>query len=66
MCGSPDISSTIFEKIEKCVLFICDISIINKDSKERNKVNNLTRDILLKNIDNMIISQDKKVIINFK
>ena len=27
--GSPDISQTIFEKIDKCVLFICDVSIIN-------------------------------------
>lgn len=31
MSGSPDISATIFDKIEKSVLFICDISIINKD-----------------------------------
>ena len=27
--GSPDISQTIFEKIDKSVLFVCDISIIN-------------------------------------
>lgn len=27
--GSPDISSTIFEKIDKCNVFICDISIVN-------------------------------------
>ncbi len=29
--GSPDISQTIFDKIEKSVLFICDISIINSE-----------------------------------
>lgn len=38
---------------------------LNKKFK-RNKINTLTRDILLKNIDNIIISQDKKVTINFK
>ncbi len=33
--GSPDISHTIFEKIEQSSLFICDISIINNESTER-------------------------------
>ena len=28
--GSPDISKTIFDKIDKSVLFVCDVSIINK------------------------------------
>ena len=27
--GSPDIAQTIFDKIDKCVLFVCDVSIIN-------------------------------------
>lgn len=30
--GSPDICGSIIEKIEKCDIFICDISIINKRS----------------------------------
>jgi hypothetical protein len=29
LVGSPDIASTIFEKIDKSVMFICDVSIIN-------------------------------------
>ena len=39
MVGSPDISSTIFEKIEKSVLFICDISIINSEYDGRKTPN---------------------------
>lgn len=37
--GSPDITTTIFEKIEKSVLFICDVSIINKDSNQKKAPN---------------------------
>ena len=33
--GSPDIVATIFEKIESCSLFVCDVSIINSGAKER-------------------------------
>ncbi len=29
--GSPDISSTIFGKIEKADIFVCDVSIVNQD-----------------------------------
>jgi hypothetical protein len=29
--GSPDIAQTIIQKIDACDIFICDISIINKD-----------------------------------
>lgn len=39
MVGSPDISATIFEKIEKSVLFICDISIINSEYDGRKTPN---------------------------
>ena len=38
---------------------------LNKKFK-RNKIDTLTRDILLKNIDSIIISQNKEVIVNFK
>lgn len=37
--GSPDITSTIFEKIDKSVLFICDISIINSNSDGKKSPN---------------------------
>ena len=33
--GSPDIAATIFEKIESCGLFVCDVSIINKGATGR-------------------------------
>jgi hypothetical protein len=33
--GSPDISSTIFAKIDNCQIFVADISIINSGSKNR-------------------------------
>jgi hypothetical protein len=33
--GSPDIVATIFEKIESCSLFVCDVSIINKGATGR-------------------------------
>ena len=33
--GTPDLVSSIFEKIDDCDIFIADISIINFDSKER-------------------------------
>lgn len=29
--GSPDISSTIFEKIDHADIFVCDVSIVNRD-----------------------------------
>ncbi len=32
--GSPNIPKTIFKKISDCDIFICDLSTINKDSKE--------------------------------
>ena len=37
--GSPDITTTIFEKIEKSVLFICDVSIVNSESSQRKTPN---------------------------
>src|SRR5205823_4275235 len=33
--GSPDISATIFDKIESAALFVCDVSIINKGTEHR-------------------------------
>ena len=33
--GSPDIASTIFKKIEKCQVFVPDVSIINSGTKAR-------------------------------
>lgn len=39
--------------------------MINKKFK-RNKIDNLTRDILLKNIDNIIIFQNEKINIKFR
>ena len=41
------------------------IEELNKKCK-RNKINTLTRNILLKDIDDIIISQDGEVTINFK
>lgn len=32
LMGSPDITESIFDKIDKSVLFVCDVSIINPDS----------------------------------
>jgi len=32
--GSPDISSTIFEKIDHADIFVCDVSIVNRDVME--------------------------------
>lgn len=37
--GSPDITATIFDKIDKCVLFVCDISIINSNVDGRKMPN---------------------------
>lgn len=37
--GSPDITTTIFDKIDKSVLFVCDISIINSNAKGRKTPN---------------------------
>lgn len=37
--GSPDISTTIFEKIDRSVLFICDVSIVNADYQGRKMPN---------------------------
>ena len=33
--GSPDIASTIFDKIDHCGLFVCDVSIVSRGSSER-------------------------------
>jgi hypothetical protein len=33
--GSPDIAATIFEKIDKCGLFVCDVSIVNQSAADR-------------------------------
>lgn len=33
--GSPDIADAIFEKIDNCQIFICDVSIINPDDGQR-------------------------------
>lgn len=38
--GSPDITNTIFEKIEQSSLFICDISIINQNKSTERKLPN--------------------------
>jgi len=37
--GSPDISATIFNKIEQCQSFICDVSIINSNTDGRKTPN---------------------------
>lgn len=37
--GSPDITATIFDKIDKCVLFVCDISIVNSNTDGRKMPN---------------------------
>jgi len=37
--GSPDITSTIFDKIDKCVLFVCDVSIVNSNTEGRKTPN---------------------------
>ena len=37
--GSPDITATIFDKIERCVLFVCDISIVNSNAESRKMPN---------------------------
>ena len=39
MSGSPDIAAAIFEKIESCALFVCDVSIINKGASGRSTPN---------------------------
>jgi hypothetical protein len=33
--GSPEIGATIFEKIDKCAAFVCDVSIINAATDDR-------------------------------
>ena len=33
--GSPDIVDTIFEKIDSCQVFVCDVSIINPNDSQR-------------------------------
>lgn len=33
--GSPDIADAIFEKIDNCQIFVCDVSIINPDDGQR-------------------------------
>ena len=37
--GSPDITATIFDKIDKCVLFVCDVSIVNSNADGRKMPN---------------------------
>ncbi len=37
--GSPDITATIFDKIDKCVLFVCDVSIVNSNANGRKMPN---------------------------
>ena len=69
-----DISEKMIEKaneinkidgIEYKVIAMEDISSIDKKFK-RDKIDTLTRDILLKNVDSIIISQDGEVNIKFK
>ena len=38
--GSPDISGTILEKIDKASIFVCDVSIINRDADDPRKMPN--------------------------
>ena len=33
--GSPDIAATIFDKIDRCGLFVCDVSIVNQSASNR-------------------------------
>lgn len=40
--GSPDIADTIFEKISKSDIFICDVTIINNDPSDNNITKRLT------------------------
>ena len=37
--GSPDIADTIFEKIDSCQVFVCDVSIINSHDSQRSTPN---------------------------
>lgn len=37
--GTPDITTTIFDKIDKSVLFVCDVSIVNSNSEGRKMPN---------------------------
>ena len=37
--GSPDIAATIFDKIDNCSIFACDVSIINSESEYRKTPN---------------------------
>lgn len=37
--GSPDITTTIFDKIDKSVLFVCDVSIVNSNAEGRKMPN---------------------------
>lgn len=39
LMGSPDITESIFDKIDKSVMFVCDISIINAGSEEKKTPN---------------------------
>ncbi|TEB43747.1 hypothetical protein D0809_12675 [Flavobacterium circumlabens] len=39
LSGSPDITQSIFEKIDNSEIFVCDISIINNDSEKRKTPN---------------------------
>lgn len=39
LMGSPDIADSIFEKIDKAVLFVCDVSLINAETKGKKTPN---------------------------
>ena len=39
LMGSPDITESIFDKIDKSVMFVCDISIINAGSEDKKTPN---------------------------
>lgn len=39
LMGSPDISDTIFDKIDRSILFVCDLSIINEMNAEKKMPN---------------------------
>ena len=39
LMGSPDITDSIFNKIDKSVMFVCDVSIINQDSNGKKTPN---------------------------
>ena len=38
--GSPDIKQVIFDKIDQCTVFVCDVSIINQNEHDSRKTPN--------------------------